>query len=329
MRSPAALVAALFVLLASASAHSVAWAKGMYCKNGLNDFDDPTASFPADPIWNMSYHDWFMHGECINYPPPEGEFLEIPAGGKFTAELSPNRAFTSLSFNGSKITGWGDGQDHPADYSTTNLGGFNLSENGCISSPNLHAHNVSDAAGSVFAIVYTSNMAEVNMDNLVVFSVAPNTPYSLIGEYEVPEDMPGCPPGGCICAWGWVPNHCGQSNEYMTGYRCQVTNVKSTARPIAKPRAPVWCENEPGNCVQGAKKMVIAFQAEGNTVTLPPAPFKQADGDWLSPGYNHKMGFEAGAQNDIFVMGNSASRGSASAGLVGAALAFALFVLAC
>lgn len=39
-----------------------------------------------------------------------------PAGGSFTVEIAENQAFTSISYNGSKASPWGDGQQHPQDY---------------------------------------------------------------------------------------------------------------------------------------------------------------------------------------------------------------------
>ena len=71
---------------------------------------------------------------------------------------------------------------------------------GCISSPNLHTQNQSNAAGTAFAIAYKSDIHSVTLDDLVVFTVAPNTPYKVTTSYDVPADMPACPDGGCICA---------------------------------------------------------------------------------------------------------------------------------
>ncbi|KZV79310.1 hypothetical protein EXIGLDRAFT_846655 [Exidia glandulosa HHB12029] len=277
-------------------AHVAAWTKGMYCRNGLSDKNEPNSGWAAVPVWNLRRDEWFMHGECRKYPPPDGEFLEIPANGHFFAELSSNRAFTHLSYNGALVTGWGDGKHHDDDYSVEKPGGFPLSGSGCIGSPNLHAKRESDAAGTVFAIAYKSDIEDIEMDELAVFTVAPNTPFKLNARYDVPN-LPECPAGGCICAWGWVPNHCGQANVYMHPYRCKVTNARPDARPPARARPPVWCEGNPEGCMRGAKQMVIAHQAEGNNVVLSG---KQADGSWKSPGYNAKMGFAPGAQHDIF-----------------------------
>ncbi|KZV82398.1 hypothetical protein EXIGLDRAFT_346376 [Exidia glandulosa HHB12029] len=294
---------ALAILAASGAVngHMLAWSKGMYCRNGYSNEDQPNASEPVEPLIGLHYKDWFMHGKCRNYPPPPGEFLDLPAGGSFTVEIAANRAFTTLSYNGTKTSDWGDGKDHPVGYGDRRIDQhFPLTELGCISSPNMHCKNEDDAAGTVFAISYNSDMGKVNMDNLVVFTVAEKTPYKRIATYQVPKLMPACPPEGCICAWGWVPNHCGQANEYMAGYRCRVTNVQPDAKPLGKPKNPVWCEGEPDKCVKGPKKMSYGYQLEGNTVN-PVEDTPQADGQWKSWGYNMKLGFAHGAQNDIFV----------------------------
>ncbi|EJD38255.1 hypothetical protein AURDEDRAFT_72344 [Auricularia subglabra TFB-10046 SS5] len=296
-------VLVLASLALAANAHMLAWTKGMYCKNGHSTKDDPNAAVGALPLIDLPFSGWFMHGACINYPPPKGEFLDLPAGGEFTVEIAENRAFTSLSYNGSKTSAWGDGNPHPEGYGDRRVDThFPLTEIGCIASPNMHTKNEQDAAGTAFAIAYKSDIHKVTMDDLVVFTVAPNTPYKRIAKYKVPKLLPACPPEGCICAWGWVPNHCGEANEYMAGYRCRVTNVQPNAKRVGKPQSPVWCEGEPDKCVKGPKKMSIGFQREGNTVH-PVRDVPQADGQWRSWGYNMKLGFKGGAQDDIFVDG--------------------------
>jgi len=84
----------------------------------------------------------------------------------------------------------------------------------------------------------------------------------------------------------------------MIGYNCRVTNVKPTARPLAPTKTPIFCEDDPSTCVQGAKGMIVLNQLEGNNIVLDG---NQQDGQPKSPGYNQKTGFADGAQNDIFV----------------------------
>lgn len=50
-------------------------------------------------------------------------------------EIADNRAHTSLHPN-AKLTDWGDGKEHPDDYSVTNFGDFPPTSSGGISSPN-------------------------------------------------------------------------------------------------------------------------------------------------------------------------------------------------
>ncbi|EJD42536.1 hypothetical protein AURDEDRAFT_27173, partial [Auricularia subglabra TFB-10046 SS5] len=289
--------AILFValLVAGVRAHVSAWAKGMYCKNGLSNVDDPNAATPAHPLWMLPTKDWFMHGACRSFPPPKGEYLNIPANGKFTVEMAGNRGATTLSYNGTKVTDWPDGLEHPPNWSTDILDPlFPPSRPGCLGSPNIHAHGRADAAGTVFAITYKGkgNINAVTLKDFTVFSVLPNTPYKRIATYSVPN-LPACPSGGCLCAWGWVPNHCGLSNMYMTPFRCKVTNAKKTARAVAAPKPPKWCEGNPKACVKGPKQLIAVYQLSGNNIVIPPL-LKQKDGQWASPGYNMKTGFSPG-----------------------------------
>ncbi|EJD40358.1 hypothetical protein AURDEDRAFT_91054 [Auricularia subglabra TFB-10046 SS5] len=293
--------------LQAVQAHVVAWSKGMYCKNGLSTTDMPNAQYPVDPLWNLTTANWFMHGACRSYPPPAGEFLSIPANGKFTVELAGNRGFTTLSYGGNKTTAWPDGKVHPANWSTNVTDpNFPPSSAGCLGSPNLHAHGQVDAAGTAFAISYkgAGNINAVTIADFTVFTVLPNTPFQRVATYSVPN-LPACPSGGCLCAWGWVPNHCGQSNMYMNAYRCQVTGAKSTAKAVGVPKAPVWCESSQAACVKGPKQLLSVFQAAGNNIVLPGGV--QKDGQWPSPGYNTKVGFNPGAQTDIFASATAAA----------------------
>ncbi|KAF8161583.1 hypothetical protein B0H34DRAFT_841179 [Crassisporium funariophilum] len=292
----------------------------MYCLNGtevgVNDQDTNAA---VQPLYQLKESDWWFHHEnkCDEFPPAAGDFLELPVDGEFTVELAVNRAFTTYSFGGMNVAQFGDGEDHPqlgvspdGKDSTT----------GCIVNPNIHAQNESMAAGTAFAISYTSNMKEVTKENLAVFTVLYHTPWRRIATYSVPH-LPSCPePGGCICAWGWVANGCGEPNMYMQPFKCRVTgNTGEAAVATAVP--PVWCEDDQTKCVQGPKQMVYWNQLEGNNVEV--SGFDLA-GDPKAPTYNVKLGFSdgwyassmvrsdadsafQGAQTDIFHSAGSAT----------------------
>ncbi|KAF9505295.1 hypothetical protein BS47DRAFT_1306882 [Hydnum rufescens UP504] len=279
------LIFAFLGLAGPSQAHVAAWHKGMYCLNGTSPSDAQNPNEPVNPLWNLPKSQWWFHhvNNCDQFPPAPGDFLELPAGGTFTVEHATNRAYTSLSYGGQYTSDWPDGGHYPDDYSMPN--------NDCIVTPNLHTKNQAGAAGTAFAISYTSDLTQVTEDNLAVFTVRYNTPWKRIASYDVPADLPPCPPGGCICAAGWVPNGCGQPNMYMLPYRCMVTGSTSR-KTVAPAKPPVWCEGNLSACTQGSKQMVYWNQAEGNNIVTPGY---QADGAEKSPGYNMKLGFQNGS----------------------------------
>jgi hypothetical protein len=268
------------------TAHVGAWAKGMYCINGPQTKEDLNSATVVLPLYQLSFEQWWMHSPCQNFPPPDGEFLDLPAGGSFKVELATNRAMTTLAFDGKYATAWPNGKTLPDDINIPT----------CITEPNLHTQNQSRAAGTAFAISYQSDINAVKPDNLAVFSVLEHTPWKREATYQVPAALPACPPGGCHCAWGWVPNGCGQPNMYQQPFRCRVTGATSTT-PVATAQPPRWCEENQDTCVKGAKQMIYWNQASGNNIEVDGFDLNH---DHKSPAYNMKLGFANGAQNDIF-----------------------------
>jgi len=272
-------------LAGTAQAHTAAFAKGMYCKGGANSNQPvPHNNLPVNPLYQLQKADWWFqhHRGCDAVPPPAGEFLDIPAGGQFTVELAHNIDQTTL-IPGSQVSDWPDGKQHPEDWHGPN--GDCIQDDGA-----LHTKNQTHAAGTAFAISYKSNLAEVTMENLVVFTTLKHTPWKRLATYKVPAAMPACPPGGCTCAWLWVPDGCGEPNMYMQGFKCRVTGATSAA-PLAVAKPPVYCKNDQSQCVKGAKQMIAWQQATGNNISPP---------DGASPAYSTACGFADGAQNDIF-----------------------------
>ncbi|KAJ6611709.1 hypothetical protein B0H10DRAFT_2055378 [Mycena sp. CBHHK59/15] len=289
--SPSTLVAVLMSLNSLVHAHLAAWHKGMYCLNGTAPgVDDQNTNAIVNPMFNMTRKDWWFHHHngCDQFPPDECDFLELPVNGAFTVELAVNRAFTTLSFGGTRTGIFGDGQDYP-----DGLGGVD-----CITQLNIHTQNESMAAGTAFAISYQSDLAAVTPENLVVFTTLYHTPWKRLATYSVPN-LPACPDKGCICAWGWVPNGCGEPNMYMQGFRCKVTGLTGGAA-LAPAVPPTWCEGAPASdCTRGARQMIYWHQLDGNNVFDVP---------WVprSPAYSWVMGFDEGAQTDIFLNDGSA-----------------------
>ncbi|KAK5709263.1 hypothetical protein LTR17_019943 [Elasticomyces elasticus] len=282
---------ALILLPAFASTHIAAFGPGMYCRDGLPGQQNKNNNLPVAPLYQHIKADWwFQHDRgCDTSPPPAGEFLELPAGGNFTVEHADNQAFTTLSYDGKQVTDWPDGGIHPDDWHGE------WKDNECITEGGwMHATNQSNVQGSAFAIAYKSNLADITMEDLVVFTVLEHTPWKRLATYEVPAGMPACPEGGCICAHLWVPKGCGQPNMYMQGFKCKTTGAVGT-KQIAKAQPPVWCADDVSKCKTGAKQMIVFNQLEGNNVPTP-------DGE--TPAYNVMAGFKPGAQDDIFVAGS-------------------------
>ena len=113
------MVSLLVILVFSsfASAHTAAWAPGMYCLGTAQNWN-----MPVHPLYQLPKRDWwFQHDRgCDTQAPPPGEFLELPAGGTFTVELAHNKLQTTLGScpPGLKcMSDWPDGRQHPEDWS--------------------------------------------------------------------------------------------------------------------------------------------------------------------------------------------------------------------
>ncbi|KAJ7580750.1 hypothetical protein C8J56DRAFT_794873 [Mycena floridula] len=273
----------LFSLLFPVQAHVSPWHPSMWCFNGAKLDNDQDTNTMVVPLFGMEFKDWWMHHfqNCDQFPPADGQFLELPAGENVTLELAVNRAFTTYSYDGTRTSAFLDGSTMSEDR--THL--------------LVHTQNFSMTAGTALAISYQSNLADVTPENLVVFSTKSDGPWHRLNAYDVPAALPECPEGGCICVWGWIPNHCGEPNFYQVPMRCKVTGATGT-KPVAPGQPPVFCENDTSKCVKGAKQMTYYEALSGNNIELIGS---QADGLDKSPGYNHKLGYVAGAQNDIFV----------------------------
>lgn len=162
-------ISALLALSKVSSAHTVPWVAGMYCLGGPDvTVDNANTNTAVNPLWNLTTSEWwFQHDRgCDQAPPAAGVFLELPANGSFTVELAHNRAQTTLSYNGAYTSEWPDGKQHPEDWAGPG------NPPGCIQDDGaMHTNNQSMAGGTVFAISYNSNLSDVTMENLVVFTV--------------------------------------------------------------------------------------------------------------------------------------------------------------
>lgn len=74
-------------------------------------YDSPVnTDFLRNPLrldQGLSFDAWWAHG-CRRAPPRNGAILDLPAGGKITAEISCNKAFTKYGLVPSQLRMVGD-----------------------------------------------------------------------------------------------------------------------------------------------------------------------------------------------------------------------------
>ena len=219
----------------------------------------------------------------MDYPPNDGDFLELPAGGTLHSEISCDKGATTMfaSSPGGDIQ---DG-DNPCPGSATTA---------------FHANNEADTRGCALAITYKSDASSVKPEDFTVFTTNQTCVWHRFTDFQIPADLPACPDEGCLCSFNWIhaPDS-GAEQIFMNGYRCKVTGSTSSKK-LATPRlarrcGPTLDSTEvtvaPWNCTYGAKQAIYWLQKEGNTFF---------EGDHDPPYYNELYGFTNGAQTDIF-----------------------------
>ena len=63
---------------------------------------------------------------------------------------------------------------------------------------------IDDVKGCALSIAYNSDFNSVQPEDLVVISVNHLCVWNLHTPFEIPQDMPPCPDGGCVCGWHWI-----------------------------------------------------------------------------------------------------------------------------
>lgn len=82
-----------------------------------------------------------------------------------------------------------------------------------------HKLNMSLFGGTALAIAYTSDPWAAKPEEMTVISVNYTSPWRRLVEYQIPEGLPPCPKGGCICTWNWIhtrKNGEGYGNEIVS-----------------------------------------------------------------------------------------------------------------
>ena len=57
--------------------------------------------------------------------------------------------------------------------------------------------------GTAIAIAYTSDERKVQPNDFTIISTNYSGAWYRETVYQIPEGMPKCPSGGCLCTWNW------------------------------------------------------------------------------------------------------------------------------
>jgi len=259
--------------------------------------NDINSNWAVNPLYDETFTDWWFHGtRSLASPPINNAITELPAGGTVDFEVATNKAFTSM---GRGL--W----HHPGKSSRVPPDPW--ANTGSEWPSNLHSPKRSDVAGCALGIAYKSEQAQVQPDDFVIFSVVKDCPARALQAFGIPN-LPPCPNGKCICAWFWIHNSIGGSDQmYMTGFQCNVTNASN--RQIGKPEVPIRCDNKPpcylypnwGNYTNVCSRKVLLpmywSNKEQNNMFNPT-------NEQCAPIYSREYGYPHGAQHQIFVDNN-------------------------
>jgi len=255
---------------------------------------NPNSNLAVQPLQDLDFADWWWHGpQALNDPPADNAITELVAGGTIDFEITGNKAFTSM----------GKGLCCQKNHTPRNIPEpWSNGMNG-LCSANIHAPQYKDVAGCALAIAYKSNQKDVAPEDFVIFSVVHDCIARQLQTFDIPA-LPACPDGKCMCAWFWIHNSIGGTDQnYMTGFQCNVTNPSN--RTIGKPQPPVRCDGQPpcylypgwGNTTKDCPDVKNPFywaNNQGNNIQNPTNA-------QCAPTYNYAYGFADGAQNGIFV----------------------------
>jgi len=256
--------------------------------------DNINSNWMVNPLQDLDFNDWWMHGpKTLSDPPPADAITQLPAGGTIDFEIATNKAFTTM---GRGL--W----HHPGKSSRVPPDPWE--NTGSEWPSNLHSPKRTDVAGCSLGITYKSNINDVKPDDFVIMSVVKDCPARALQAFDIPY-LPACPNDKCICAWFWIHNSIGGTDQmYMTPFQCNVTNASK--RVIGKPVAPIRCDNKPpcylypdfGNYTNGIcnKPLLPMYWANKEGMNMPNPTNAQC-----APIYSKEYGYPDGAQHQIFV----------------------------
>lgn len=225
----------------------------------------------------MLFKDWWFHG-YMDEPPAAGVFMELPAGGTFHGEVACSKALTTYR------------QETPESKPLPYMACDKAGDNGQMGA--VHATDVfpgpgygesKSVKGAGLGIAYNSDAHSVRPEDFVVISVNHSAPWTREVAFAIPAGLPACPPGGCHCMWGWIPDPMNVQQMYSLVYRCNVTGETGSAYP-APAQVARKCPFDKNNCTVGAKQVsrsgigakltpdALPVPARGQQ--QPPGPFR-------------------------------------------------------
>lgn len=256
-----------------ARAHIAFFTEAMWGMH-VNPEDYPYDNRPETPLQQYTFDQWWFHGH-LAHPPPAGKFFDLPAGGIATGQTACNLGATIYWAQSGGSTDIRQG-DYPCPNNPTSQ---------------FHTTGIDDVKGCALSITYNSDVNSVKPEDLTIFSVNHECVWITSTTFPIPQDMPPCPEGGCICGWHWIHSpDSGSAQMFMNGFRCNVTGSTSDI-PLAKPEVPKRCTGDFSQCNQGAQQPMYWWQAERNNMD---------NGQYDPPFYLEEWGFANGAQNGIF-----------------------------
>lgn len=210
------LAAALLAVLPLASAHLALWHPSMFgAEKGRNYDSEPHNPIKqvcntGDKFCNMAGTSWFAHN-YKNLPPENGAFLPITSGGQQTFEISTHPAYTKAFTKNPAVLN--DPKNYWAAY-----GG----DSGPMHTSNKVGQPIDNSrfGGTYIAIAYTSDIQKLQPGDMTVISINSTSPWQRETVYKFPAGLPKCPPGGCICTWGW--NH---GRVHGEGYGSEIVST--------------------------------------------------------------------------------------------------------
>lgn len=261
--------------------HMSIWHPSMYAFNGTTDcVGEDCKHDQVNPITpNSEFKDWWMRGETtINAPP--NTVLNMRAGGKVTFEIACDKEWTSYGHHYYTSRPGLANQD----ACPTDAGAYHAD-------PAAKIVNTTLIKGCALGIADTNDIRKVGMNDITIFTVQKNCVWNKTTDFYIPPKMPKCSKGKCICTWFWLAET-GTPNFYMTPFDCNVVGSPRDARPLAKPKPPVYCGGRKTPCTRGAKQPLYIFNKPTNYNGPLPNENRVS--------YQPAWGFNDGPQNDIF-----------------------------